>query len=101
MPPPPTPHFVAWVSCATCKQRFTGLVELRPAIALWAKYARAVETDGKRLVAPGDAGDHTEAAWLQRGVMDVRTRTLGPEHSNMLNAASNTSLARFRASESA
>ena len=34
-----------WVSCSTCKQEFTGLVQLRLVIALWAKYAPMVETN--------------------------------------------------------
>ena len=92
----PQPHFAAWLFCATCKQGFTGLVQLRLAIALWAKHARAVETDEERLQAVdmysdaiGDAGEHAEAARLQRGALDVRTRVLGPEHLVTLNSATN------------
>ena len=51
VPPPPTPHLAAWYCCSTCKQEFTGLVQLRLAIALWVKHARAVETDDERLMA--------------------------------------------------
>ena len=49
-PRPPAPTFAAWVSCSTCKQAFTGLVQLRLAIALWAKHAHKVETDGTRII---------------------------------------------------
>ena len=73
-----------------------GQVKLRLAIALWAKHARAVETDQTRLTAVsdyaaalGDAGEHADAARLQRGVLDARTRMLGPEHCEALTCASN------------
>ena len=41
VPAPLVPHFAVWIFCSTCKQHLTGLVELRLAIALWAKHARA------------------------------------------------------------
>ena len=50
-PPPGEPTFNAWHFCPTCKQEFTGLVQLRLAIALWAKHARVVETDQNRVAA--------------------------------------------------
>ena len=55
-PPPPEPHFAPWTFCSTCKQRFTGLVRMRLAIALWATWAvHAMETDDKRLVAADES----------------------------------------------
>ena len=95
-PLPGEPTFTAWVCCSTCKQRFTGQVQLRLAVVLWARHARAVETDEERLCAAfeystalQDAGEHAEAARLQRGVLDVRTRMLGPEHCVTLACATN------------
>ena len=77
------PYFTPCVFCATCKQSFTGLVQLRLVIALWEKYARAVETDADRIGAVrmyaehlGAAGEHAEAARLKRGVLDANTQTL-------------------------
>ena len=56
-----------------------------PTVATW---ARAVETEVGRLLAVAsyaaaldDAGEHAEGVRLERGVLDVDTRTLGPEHS--------------------
>ena len=86
-PAPLTPRFVAWVYCSTCKQRFTGLVALRLVIALWAKHARTVETNMERIVAAVTyagalfaAGESAEAERLERGLLGVYTRVLGPEH---------------------
>ena len=74
----PTQRFTVWVFCSTCKQRFTGQVKLRLAIALWAKHARVVETNMERIaaagtyaVALGDAGGSAEAVRLWRGIMGV------------------------------
>ena len=96
VPTPPAYHFAAWVYCLTCKQKFTGLVQLRFAMTLWAKHARAVETNLERLLAAtlytmalSAAGEHAEAARLQRSILDVRTRTLGPDHRETLISASN------------
>ena len=58
---------------ALAPQKFTDLAQLRLAIALRAKHARAVEADYKRLVAAhvyaalGPAGEEAEAALLLRG----------------------------------
>ena len=51
VPPSGTPRFTPWTFCSTCKQKFTGIVQLRLTIALWVKYARAVETNQDRLLA--------------------------------------------------
>ena len=55
-----------------------------------------VETHGKRLVAAskyaealGNAGEHAECVRLERGLLDVQTRTLGPGHRDTLAYASN------------
>ena len=84
----------------TCKQPFTGLVQLRLAIALLAKHARAVETGGQRLLAVNayaialrDAGEYAEAARLLRRILDTLTQNLGPEHRETLNSASNLAAA--------
>ena len=69
VPTPPAPHFAAWAVCATCKQRFTGLVQMRLAIALWSKHARAVDTNLERIVAAdvyAEAGGCSEASWTSR-----------------------------------
>ena len=107
-PPRGQPIFDAWVSCATCKQRFTGQVRLRLAIALWAKHARAVETDKKRLAAAstyamalGGAGEHAKAARLQRGILDVYTHVSGPEHPATLTSTSNLAGSLFSLGECA
>ena len=64
-PLPPVTYFAAWVSCSTCKQWFTGQVQLRLTIALWAKHARAVDTNFERFSATSEyaaalsaAGEH-------------------------------------------
>ena len=87
-------RYAPWISCSTCKQRFTGLVQLRLAIALWTKYARLVETDDERLAAAASyataldaAGERAEAVRLKRDILDARTQTLGPEHYTTLDSA--------------
>ena len=42
--PPPAPPYASRAFCSACKERFTGQVQLRLAIALWAKYAHLAET---------------------------------------------------------
>ena len=49
-PPPEELLFTPWISRLTCKQRFTGQVQLRFAIELWVKHVRAVEADQGRLL---------------------------------------------------
>ena len=78
------------------KQRFTGLVQLRLAITLWAKHALKTETDEDRLVAADEyaaaiatGGEHTEAARLRRSVLDTDTRAAKPEYCDTLLSASN------------
>ena len=106
-PPAPALHFAAWVSCSACKQDFTGLVQLRLAIALWAKNARLAETDGKRLMAAGAyaaaldrAGEYAKAVRLRQGILDVCTRTLGVRAPHDSALRPETWLPRFCALES-
>ena len=106
LPPQTAPRFAAWVSCSACKQYFTDMVQLRLAIALWAKRARALETNAERLaavavcaVAIGRAGEHAEATRLQRGLLDAHVRTLGPEHCKTLVCASNLAASLVRLGE--
>ena len=87
---------------------FTGLVQLRLAIAMWAKHVRAVGMSPVRLqaasvyaVALGTAGEHAEVTRLSQDVLDVHTRTLGPEHYNTLIAASNLAVSLSRLGEHA
>ena len=107
-PPPPESPFAPWVFCPTCKQRFTDLVQLRLAIALWVKRARAVETDTKRPLAAdvyatalGAAGEHEEAVRIQRTVLDAENRAWGPEHSSTLSSVSNLVASLLRHGERA
>ena len=107
-PSPPGPFFAAWIYCPTCKQPFTGLVQLRLAIALWLKYARALEVDDNRLLAAasyadalGAAGEPAEAARLERGIINVHTRVWGPEHRDTLTCASNLACSLLRLGECA
>ena len=94
-PLPGEATFTTWQVCSTCKQRFTGLVRLRLAIVLWANYARKAETNKNLLAAEvcsaalDDAGELAEAARLQRGMRDTRTRVWGPECREVLNSACN------------
>ena len=99
VPPPPAQHFAAWLFCSTCKQHFTGLIKLRLAIALWTRHASKLETNQERLAAAssyadalGAAGEHSEAARLQRGILGTMTRMLGPAHPNTRTSASNLAL---------
>ena len=86
--PPGQKTFAVWASCSACKQEFTGQVKLRVAVALWAKHARTVETDDKRLLRWGSTpqrsgfmtGELAGAARLERGILYVETRILGPDH---------------------
>ena len=99
MPTPPTPHFTPWIYFSTCKQSFTGLVKLRVklrlVVALWKKHARAVEMNLERrlavnvyLMALSVAGEHAEAARLQRGILDADDSGVGPGYSETLGSAS-------------
>ena len=106
-PPPSEPHFAPWIFCQTCKQRFTGLVQLRLAITLWAKFTDAA-TDGKKLAAASSyaaalsaAGEHAEAVRLKRGILFFYTQTLGPEHCETLTCASNLAASLGRLGECA
>ena len=82
-------------SCSTCKQLFTGQVQLRLAIALWAKYVHVAETDDNLLAAAyAYAGAHegayrggqAEAMRLWWGILDARPRALGPGRATPQNA---------------
>ena len=102
------PTIAAWAICSTCKQRFTGLVQLRLAIALWLKHACAAEMNEERLLAAtsyagalGDAGEPAEAARLTRGILDVETRMSGPEHSSTLVCASHLAISLLQLGECA
>ena len=106
-PPPGELRFAPWIFCSTCKQQFAGLVWLRLAIALWAKYAHLAETDMRLLAATlyaaalDDAGEPAETARLQRGILDVETRTLGLEHRDTLISASNLAVSLSKLGECA
>ena len=62
----PAPTFAAWTFCSarTCEQEFTGLVKVRLAIALWAKYAHLTDMGEGRLFAVGTRLESTEAIRL-------------------------------------
>ena len=106
--PAPPARFAPWDGCSTCNQAFTGLVQLQLAIALWAKYARLLETHEDRISAAvvyaaalSSAGEHAEATRIFRGILDVHTRMLGPDHLSTLDCATNLGSSLVRLGECA
>ena len=88
--------YQGWWCCGTCKQRFTGAVQVGLARAWWATVAANDEGDHERLTAAGNLalahrsqGKYAEAEALQVAVLAVRKRVLGEEHPNTLTTAGN------------
>ena len=84
--------YQGWWYCGTCKQRFTGAVQVGLARAWWATVVAANdEGDHERIAAAGNLasahsgmGEHAEAETLQVAVLVVRKRVLGEEHPGTL-----------------
>jgi tetratricopeptide (TPR) repeat protein len=85
-----------WWKCGTCGQPFTGAMELGLARAWWSTAQRLPEEDDQRLIAAGNLasslraqGKYAEAEAIDREVLGVRQRVLGPEHPDTLLTAGN------------
>ena len=88
----------AWWCCGTCKQNFTGAVQIGLARAWWVTVATNDEGDADRLADAGNLA-HTYSQQglastprrqtLQVAALAVQKRVLGEEHPNTLTAADN------------
>jgi hypothetical protein len=85
-----------WWKCGTCKQGFTGAMQLGLARAWWSAAQRLPEESDQRLYAAGnlassldDQGKHAEAETMHHEVLEVKRRVLGPEHPSTLMTAGN------------
>jgi hypothetical protein len=97
-----------WWKCSTCRQDFTGAMQLGLAEAWWSTAQRLPEEDVQRLAAAATLanalhgqGKHAEAVTLHREVLAVERRVLGPEHSHTLATANNLASALAEQGENA
>ena len=89
-------HHAGWLTCPTCKQQYTGAMQLGLAEALWARLKGRPAEDEDRLCAQNnraiayyEAGRLAEAEPLFRDVLATRQRVDGPNHENTLRTAGN------------
>jgi hypothetical protein len=92
-------RWLAWQKCQTCKQEFTGQMRRGLADAWWGRMRGRAEDDDERLAAAlnmasslSDQGEHDEAEALQRHVLKVQERVVGPEHPDTLGTRHNLSI---------
>jgi tetratricopeptide (TPR) repeat protein len=83
-----------WRECSTCKQDFTGAMQVGLAEAWWSTTQRLREEDDEWLAAAENLatahsaeGQHSKAEVLYRKVLRIERRVLGPEHQNTLSTA--------------
>ena len=89
-----------WTTCPTCKQQFTGEMEVALAHARWQSVrARPLEDPERLFVANNlavtlleSANDSAGALQLLEEVLQVRRRTLGDEHPETLDSITNLAL---------
>ena len=86
----------AWTRCQTCKQKFTGSMQLGLAEARWSKVQGRPKQDKARLKAAlkmasalRGQGKYAEAAKMEREVLAVRQQVLGAKHPETLTSAGN------------
>ncbi|KAL1528425.1 hypothetical protein AB1Y20_009773 [Prymnesium parvum] len=90
----------SWTSCPTCKQEYTGRVDVLLAEARWELVRHRPEEDAERLFVANNlavtrkesAGDNAGALQLMEEVLSVRRRTLGDEHPHTLDSIANLAL---------
>ena len=80
-----------WWECQTCKQAFTGAMQLGLAEAHWTKVQGREQEDGEWQMAAllmaralGDQGRYGKAEKMQREVLAAQERELGADHPNTL-----------------
>jgi len=86
-----------WSSeCQTCKQHFTGAMQVGLAEAWWSRLCNQAEENGERLRAAGNLGHYRHAQGRYQEVerihselLGVLTRVLGEEHLSTVTTASN------------
>ena len=85
-----------WYACPTCKQDYTGAMQLGLAEALWARLQGRPAEDDDRLCAQNNlanaymqAGRYAEAEALYRDILAIDRRVHGPNHENTLVTAGN------------
>ena len=89
-------YHAGWYTCTTCKQGFTGAMELGLAEALWARQRRKPAWNADRLHAQNllagaysSQGRYTEAAELIRQLLTTSQCRVGADHANALTVALN------------
>ena len=91
-----------WNVCPTCKQEFTGELDVQLAKARWALVRERPADDEERLFVANNlavtlkesGGDDAGALRLMEEVLAVRRRTLGDEHAYTLDSIINLALQR-------
>ena len=85
-----------WYTCTTCKQQYTGAMQLGLAEALWERHRRKPARNQDRLAAQNmlagaysAQGRHAEAAELFRELLAAFQRLVGADHENTLMVALN------------
>ena len=85
-----------WWQCSTCKQDFTGAMQIGLAEERWLRVRDQPAESKDRLAAASilacslhGQGKHAEAVQMQRELLDVQRRVLGPEHPHTLTTMSN------------
>ena len=89
-----------WTTCPTCKQEFTGEMDVGLARARWETVRERPADDAERLFVANNlavtlkesAGDNAGALSLMEEVLAVRRRTLGDEHADTLGSLTNLAL---------
>ncbi len=89
-----------WVSCSTCRQDFTGDMEVSLARARWRRVQDRPEDDAERLFVANNlavtlqesAGDYEGSLRLLEEVLAVRRRMLGDDHPDTLDSITNLAL---------
>ena len=89
-----------WVSCQTCRQDFTGDMEVALARARWCRVQDRPEDDAERLFVANNlavtlqesAGDYEGSLRLLEEVLEVRRRMLGDDHPDTLDSITNLAL---------
>ena len=93
-------HHKGWYVCATCKQRYTGAMQLGLAEAQWERHRRQPARNHDRLAAQNELagayssqGRHAEAEELFRQLLTAFRRLVGADHENTLMVAMNLGMA--------
>ena len=89
-----------WYTCTTCKQQYTGAMQLGLAEALWERHRRKPARNQDRLAAQNllaaaymAQGRHAEAEELFRELLAAFQRLAGADHENTLMVALNLGMA--------